>query len=302
VDVTTTDPYDPQARSSQQWGATGEFGESTTAGGGRSTTDAAKEEAGAVKDTAKDAASNVAGTAKSEASNVVGEATQQAKGLLHTVRSEVRDQAGTQQNRIADALHGLSKELGGMASSSEQSGPLTDLAHEASRRGGEIAHWLQNREPADVLTEVKRYARRHPVTFLLLCGAAGVVAGRLTRGAVAANTSLDSPSGSHDGPRELQSNYATPTQGYASAPVTYTEPTTYTQPTYTEPAAAVGPASLVDEAPDAYGTADPNAGVYQPGDVYPASPDPAVAPGEPLVGDDLRPGSIVQPGRTDTPR
>ena len=31
-----------------------------------------------------------------------------------------------------------------MASASEQSGPLTDLAQQASRKGGEVAHWLQD--------------------------------------------------------------------------------------------------------------------------------------------------------------
>jgi hypothetical protein len=79
-----------------------------------------------------------------------------------------------------------------MASKSDESGPMTDLASEASRRGGEIAHWLDTHEPDDVLDEVKRFARRRPVAFLALAAAAGVVAGRLTRGAVAANTSVDS--------------------------------------------------------------------------------------------------------------
>jgi hypothetical protein len=69
---------------------------------------------------------------------------------------------------------------------------MTDLAQEASRRGGAIADWLDTHEPADVLDEVKRFARRRPVAFLALAAAAGVVAGRLTRGAVAANTSVDS--------------------------------------------------------------------------------------------------------------
>jgi hypothetical protein len=69
---------------------------------------------------------------------------------------------------------------------------MTDLAQEAARRGGEIAHWLDTHEPADVLDEVKRFARRRPVAFLALAAAAGVVAGRVTRGAVAANTNVDS--------------------------------------------------------------------------------------------------------------
>lgn len=157
-----------------------------------STVDTAKDEAKQVSDTAAESGKQVAETAKGEAKNVAAETKQQAVSLLDTVRAEVGEQANTSQNRIADTLHGLSKELGGLASGSSESGPLTDLAHEASRKGGEVAHWLQEREPSDVLDEVRAYARRRPGTFLLLCGLAGVVAGRLTRSAVASRTSLDS--------------------------------------------------------------------------------------------------------------
>lgn len=148
---------------------------------------------GGVSQTAKD----VSQTAKDQATEVAAETRHLAASLLDTVRGEVTAQAGTQQQRIAEAIHSLSKELGSMASSSSESGPLTDLAHEASRRGGEIAHWLQNRDSADVLEAARGYARRRPVTFLALCGVAGVVAGRLTRSTVATRTSVDSPGGHH---------------------------------------------------------------------------------------------------------
>ena len=82
-------------------------------------------------------------------------------------------------------------------------GDDADLAEQAAQKGGEIARWLEDREPRDVLDEVKSFARRRPVTFLALCGLAGVVAGRLTRGAVAANTSIDSPSTSSPGRRAV---------------------------------------------------------------------------------------------------
>jgi len=107
-------------------------------------------------------------------------------------RSELRGQVNSQQSQLASRVQGWASELGSMASKSDESGPMTDLAQEASRRGGEIAHWLDTHEPADVLDEVKRFARRRPVAFLALAAAAGVVAGRVTRGAVAANTSVDS--------------------------------------------------------------------------------------------------------------
>ena len=163
-----------------------------TSSGTASKVDTAKGEAKQVAGTAVDAGKEVAATAKSEAGNVAAEAKQQAASLFDTVRTEAGAQAGTQQQRIAEALHSLSKELGGMASSSEESGPLTDLAHQASSKGSDVAQWLQDREPADVLEAVRSYARRRPVTFLALCGVAGIVAGRLTRSTVANRTSLDS--------------------------------------------------------------------------------------------------------------
>jgi hypothetical protein len=186
-----------------------------TSSGSESTAQAAKGEAKQVAGTAADAGREVAATAKEGAQNVAAETKQQARSLLDTVRSEVGDQAGTQQHRIADALHGLSKELGGMASGSQESGPLTDLAQQASRKGGEVAHWLQEREPADVLEALRSYGRRHPVTFLALCGLAGVVAGRLTRSAVATRTSLDSHD---DGDRALGTGSEVRSSSYATAP------------------------------------------------------------------------------------
>ena len=152
----------------------------------------AKSEAANVKDTAADAASGVAEVAKSEVSNVATEAKYQVGYLVEQTLSELRGQASNQQSQLASRLNSWASELGSMASKSEDAGPMTDLAQEAARRGGGIAHWLDTHEPADVLQEVKRFARRRPVAFLALAAAAGVVAGRVTRGAVAANTSVDS--------------------------------------------------------------------------------------------------------------
>jgi hypothetical protein len=193
---------------------------------GGSTVDTAKGEAANVKDTAADAASGVKDVAKSEVSKVAGQAKYQARNLMDQTRSQLRDQTSNQQSQLASRLNSWASELGSMASKSDDSGPMTDLAHEASRRVGEISHWLDNHEPRDVLDEVKRFARRRPVTFLALAAAAGVVAGRVTRGAVAANTSVDSdnePSparaydsdvydrGGYDGGREGTGAYGTRT-------------------------------------------------------------------------------------------
>jgi len=160
--------------------------------GSGSTVETAKSEAGNVKDTAVGAAAGVKDVAKSEASNVAQEAKYQARNLVDQTRSQLRDQASNQKSAVAEKLHGFASELGSMASKADESGPMSDLAQEASRRVGEISHWLDTHEPGDLLDEVKRYARRRPVAFLAIAAAAGVVAGRVTRGAVAANTSVDS--------------------------------------------------------------------------------------------------------------
>ncbi|SCE65706.1 hypothetical protein GA0070558_10227 [Micromonospora haikouensis] len=68
-----------------------------------------------------------------------------------------------------------------MAQNSGQSGPVTELAHQAAERVNGVAGWLEERQPGDILTEVKDYARRNPGTFLVGAAVLGVLAGRLTR-------------------------------------------------------------------------------------------------------------------------
>ena len=229
----STDPYTdvPAQPTDVSYGTvdqpyTGSYDESTSSSS--STKDVAKGEAGAVKDTAVGAGKNVASTARDEAANVVAEAGTQAKSLLGTVTDEVRSQGRTQQSRLAEAVHSVAQELGSMGAKSEQSGPVADLAQQASRRAGEVGHWLENKEPSEVLDDVRSFARRRPAMFLGLCALAGVVVGRLGRGAVAANTSLDSKDGSRtatavrtreprgDTPRQLR----TPVTARGMTPVT----------------------------------------------------------------------------------
>jgi hypothetical protein len=155
---------------------------------GGSTVETAKSEAANVKDTAAGAASGVKEVARGEVAHVADEAKYQTRNLLDQTRYELQGQVRYQQSSLASKLNGWASELGSMASKSDESGPMTDLAQQASRRVGEFSHWLDNHEPADLLDEVKRFARRRPGAFIALAAAAGVVAGRLTRGAVSRNT------------------------------------------------------------------------------------------------------------------
>jgi len=164
-----------------------------------STTDTAKEQAGQVGLKAKEQAGQVASTAKDEAKNVAGEAKNQARNLLGETQSQVREQASSQKEKASGGLRSLADELRSMAEGTQASGPTsgmaTDLARQASDKAHELASWLDSREPGDLLEEVRDLARRKPGAFLLGAAAAGMVAGRLTRGAVdAKRAESDSPS------------------------------------------------------------------------------------------------------------
>lgn len=184
TEAVVTEPVVAEPVATQPWttGVDDTLGDSGVDASNQCTKDAATHEASEVKDTAVQAGQQVAGTAKEQAQNVAAEAGQQTKQLWQQTVSELGTQASGQQQRLAGTLTSFSKELGSMASSSKESGLMTDLAHQASQRGGEIAHWLENREPKDVLEDVKSFARRRPFAFLAIATTAGVLAGRLTRG------------------------------------------------------------------------------------------------------------------------
>ncbi|MGC0238763.1 hypothetical protein ACJJV6_10295 [Arthrobacter nitrophenolicus] len=152
---------------------------------GASRKDAAKEEAADVARTAKDSAQSVAQTAKSEAANVAAEAKYSAQDLLHQAKTGLTSQAGTQQQKAAEGMRSISGQLRSMADAPDQQGMASDLIRQAAERTSSMATWLENREPGDLLTEVQRFARNRPGTFLLLAAGAGVLAGRLTRGLTA---------------------------------------------------------------------------------------------------------------------
>jgi hypothetical protein len=150
-----------------------------------STTEVAKDQAGQVADTAKQAGAQVAGTVKEQAGQVTAEAGKQAKQLLSQAQSELSDQAGATQQRVAEGLHTLADELTGMAKNSDQDGPATDLARQAAEKAHQAAGWLSDRDPGALLDEVRSFARRKPGTYLAIALGAGVLAGRLTRGLTA---------------------------------------------------------------------------------------------------------------------
>jgi len=151
--------------------------------------DVAATKAVELKDEAVQRGSEVAAVAKEELANVIGEFRGQVQHLWSEASVQLRDQARSGQQQMADLLHSLSGELGQMASRSEQDGPLTAFARSAAAQGGEWSHWLANSDPSDVLAEIRRFARRRPVLFLTGAAVAGIVVGRLSRGLMASSSS-----------------------------------------------------------------------------------------------------------------
>lgn len=218
-----------------------------------------KDKATAAADQGRQAAGQVAQTAGEHVQEVKEEAAKQARDLMGEARQHVSQQVGGQHQNLVANLRSLSSELGSMADRSEQSGPATELVSQARERVNGVADWLDGREPGDLVDELRTFARRRPGTFLLGALAAGVVAGRLTRGAVAAHTDDSGDAAGPDGvtTRANGAGYAAPafeTPAYetpAYEPPAY-EPTPAYEPPAYEPGAGYTPTT-------------PQPGGYEPG-------------------------------------
>jgi gas vesicle protein len=145
---------------------------------------AAKDAAADVKDTAKDAGAKVASTGKDQASRVAKDALGQARDLYGQATSQLSEQAGTQQQKAAGTLHTFADDLGEMGNQGG-SGLASELVQSLETRARGVAEWLEDRQPEDVLDEVKRFAAQRPGLFIGLAAVTGIVAARLTKALVA---------------------------------------------------------------------------------------------------------------------
>jgi hypothetical protein len=142
--------------------------------------------------TASEEAGRVAGVAKGQAQQVASEVGTQARDLVGELKTQVRDQSATQRDRLVDNLRRFGDDLDGMRQSGTSSGLAADLAGMLASKAREVSTFLGDHEPGDLIEDVRRFARQRPGTFLLGAAVAGVIAGRLTRGAAASNDSTSS--------------------------------------------------------------------------------------------------------------
>lgn len=232
---------------------------------GQPTTRVARDEAGEVGRTAADAGKQVAGTAAEQAANVAQEAKAQARDLVGEARSQVGNQARVGQEKATDGIRALGRELREMADGGQQSGTASEVARQAANRVDQVADWLGQREPGDLVNEVRTFARRRPGAFLVGAALAGVVVGRLTRGAVdsARTDSGPAPRRAYDTSGYGTAGYGTAgygTTGYPAAP-----PLPYDSPTGTAPVSPRPYASTTgDLGTDPYDPATPPRGTHAP--------------------------------------
>ncbi|TKJ35147.1 hypothetical protein [Blastococcus sp. CCUG 61487] len=246
-------------------GSTGQSSSSTH--DSPTTKDIATDEAKAVGQTAADAGSQVASTAADQAKQVAHETQRQAQDLLQQGQAQLKDQALAQQHKAAQGLSSLAGELRSLADGTSDGapGPARDLLQQASGFIDGFADKLQNREPAQLLDEVRSFARRKPGMFLLGAAAAGIVAGRLTSGVRAAHS--DSGSGTSGSGGYPSTNYVDPAPTYSD-----------TGTTYTGTGAAYSTAGSAPLPPPPYGTVPPEGTAVPP--TAPAGwDDPARRPG-----------------------
>ncbi len=155
----------------------------TAAGESKAVAGTAKEQASAVVGTTAETSAVVAQTAKEQASTVAGETRRQLTTVVGEARGQVASQGNAQVEKAAQSLRGISEEINSMTS--DKSGVVADLAHQASGRIDELANYLERTGPAGMLEDLKMIARRRPGAFLAGAAIAGVAAGRLTKGAQA---------------------------------------------------------------------------------------------------------------------
>jgi uncharacterized protein YjbJ (UPF0337 family) len=132
----------------------------------------------------KQAVGEVAQTAADQAKGVAQEAQAQARNVLGEARNQLQSHAGDQHRNAVNNLRSLSEELRSMADHNGDEGVATSVVSEAAQRAQSAADWLEQRQPGDLVQELRRFARQRPGAFLAGALVAGVIAGRLTRGAI----------------------------------------------------------------------------------------------------------------------
>jgi len=172
--------------------------------------DTAKEQVQSVAATSKDEAANVVETAKEQVQAVTSDLRDQTRQLTDEARSQLTDHAFAQRDNAVQSLRSLGDELTGMAEKADSPGMGAQLTREVGGYAHKSADFLQEREPGQLVEELRGLARRRPGAFLLGAAFAGLLVGRVTRGAKSAHSSDGSTDSTASSSVEVGAVYAVP--------------------------------------------------------------------------------------------
>lgn len=170
----TTNPYDGSASHSADTSTTSKKDVAAETG---------KAEAEHLSHEAAGSGQRVKETAKEQAGAVKNEAAQQAQHLFGQLKSDLGEQVGPQQDRLASTVRSLSDEISALSRGEKpESQYVTGLLGNVSGSVESLASSLENKDAKDLLSDVRRFAARRPGTFLAVAAGIGLLAGRATRG------------------------------------------------------------------------------------------------------------------------
>lgn len=193
-------------------------------------TERAKEEARALGGEAAEAGRRTVDTAKSEIKDTAQDVAAQARNLSHELAHDLKSQAAVQQDRVSQGLRSISEELRSMAANTEGGGTAAQLVHQLAGKAGDVAGWLDGRDPGSLLDEVKAFGRRRPGAFLAIAAGAGLLAGRLARGLTAGEPEGQSGYAVRPPARPVTEPAVLP-EGTAAVPPPAVDPLLGTEPT-----------------------------------------------------------------------
>jgi hypothetical protein len=147
---------------------------------GKAVAGSAAEQARSVAGTATEQAKHVAEEAGDQVRQVAQEARHQIRSLGEQGKDQLRSQAQAQAQRASDNLRMLSDQARALAEGrSEEAGPLTDYVQDMSARLSAWADRLDSGGFQGIISDIQRFARRRPGTFIGLCAVAGFAASRV---------------------------------------------------------------------------------------------------------------------------
>lgn len=114
---------------------------------------------------------------------------QRTRKMLHRAGKEANARTSHQMHQLSDRIRAAAEDLRSMAAQGGDASPVPATARKLSDYTNRSADWLDSKDAATMVREVGDFARRFPGRFLAAALVGGILVGRLSRGAVAAQHS-----------------------------------------------------------------------------------------------------------------